>query len=674
MTKALTLALAHLKASGLDAEDMKRAGMEPLDAKQTEARYKGRKVCSLLIRYYTADGKLRKDVERIRLLEDQPGAFGELPEKPLRYIQSEGSPPAAYFPKGTPVDWPAVLAAKTPILISEGEKKALVACKHGIPCIGLGGVSNWRTAKLGWSLLPELAAINWDQRPVVICFDSDAAKNPNVSGQLGSLVTELASRGARPSVAELPEVEEGKKCGLDDFIVARGIDAFKDVLNLSQEDELTTKLWEFNKRFAYIIYPGLIYEDKTGYHYEPGKFQNATFANVTATKKIVTDDGVRSKIVPVAEEWIKFGLRRQYAALTYAPGRERVVSGDLNIWNGWAIEPKKGDLSPWHKLLDRLFQGADEASRKWFERWCLWPIAHPGAKMINAVGIWSRVHGVGKSSVGDIMERIYGEAYRMITQKEFEGNFNEWAKHRQFVMVDDISAFDSRHKADILKSLISRKTYTVNIKYVPEYKLPEIINYYLTSNHADSFYLEDEDRRFFIHEVVAPKMTMKESEALYKWRDGDGPAALLHYAQDGYDFGGFNPYDAPPKTLAKSEMIRAGKGELDGWIADLLEQPDAWLQLGRMAMSRDIWTSAELLALFEPHCKGRPQTSVHMGMRLRAAGVPYAAGGALIRAGDHAERFFIVRDRKRWTSAPTSEIVKHIRDCRTKESGGKGKF
>jgi hypothetical protein len=40
------------------------------------------------------------------------------------------------------------------------------------------------------------------------------------------------------------------------------------------------------------------------------------------------------------------------------------------------------------------------------------------------------------------------------------------------------------------------------------------VNYYLTSNHADALFLEDEDRRFFVHEVMVNPLMMSSTQPM----------------------------------------------------------------------------------------------------------------------------------------------------------------
>lgn len=670
--KPKQLAATKLDTSALDLDDAKELGIEILSPTKTKQLFPMHAAAALKFNYYDANGKLRKDIYRVRLLEVVPGAFGEVPDKPLRYLQPPDSVPGVYFPRS--VNWAEILNdTNETIIITEGELKAACACKFGFPTIGLGGVWSWRSNKLGWGFLPELELIEWVERDVVIVFDSDATTNPGVSSAIAALVNELDRRGAMPRVAELPDVDQLKKTGLDDYLVVEGSERFSEVLEAAECDDLATQLWQFNARFSVILDPGVVHDDEKGFLYSPEKFRSYLFANIWADKQVPSPDGTRIKHVKVATEWLDWPLRKQYNHLTYQPGQPKIIDDHvINEWQGWGVKATKNTIKPWAGLLNHLFTGAGAPIRQWFECWCLWPLRHPGTKLLSATGIWSRPQGVGKSLVGFTLGRLYGDNYSLISQRELESDFNSWAAKKQFVMIDDISAHDSRSKADILKKMITQEELQVNIKYMPTYVLPDVINYYLTSNRSNAFFIEDQDRRFFIHEVTVEKLAPEFYTKYHTWLNGVGPAALLYHALHDFDFGTFSPFLPPPVTEAKLDMIDSVRTELDLWLVELRNDPAAKLRLGSMRLERDLWTSAELVELFEQHRKGKACPPNTMGLRLREY-FKRAADGNTIRPNDRSERFYIIRNETKWLGATRNQLKKHIQDHRERERGSSGK-
>jgi putative DNA primase/helicase len=156
--------------------------------------------------------------------------------KKIKYESPAGTPARAYFPPNTRH---VVLAdPKIPLLVTEGEKKALCADQHGIPTIGLGGVWSWQVKRekdedgksdAPRELIPDLRAVAWAGREVVICFDWDIVDKPLIQFAEWYLAEQLKSHGATVRTARIPEPLSGKG-GLDDLVVAKGIDSLREVL------------------------------------------------------------------------------------------------------------------------------------------------------------------------------------------------------------------------------------------------------------------------------------------------------------------------------------------------------------------------------------------------------------------------------------------------------------
>src|SRR5882757_9663931 len=165
----LAAALADLARSGLDKADFKKLRLEVLDRDDTED-YVGEPRASYRIPYFAADGKVIA-YSRVRFLENGKGRFARA-NGAHRYSQPANSAPHVYLPPY--IDWQAVgKDTDQTIVFTEGEKKAAIACKMGIPTIALGGVWSFKSEKRDWEMLPELQQINWKGRRVEICYDSD---------------------------------------------------------------------------------------------------------------------------------------------------------------------------------------------------------------------------------------------------------------------------------------------------------------------------------------------------------------------------------------------------------------------------------------------------------------------------------------------------------------------
>ena len=225
--KALALGEAKLKTSGLTLDDARQLGISCLGALGTASLHPAfKQLCSLRLDYLDHHGQPLPDwpgakpFYRLRYLET-PTDFSAITEKkPIRYVQEPNTAPVAYYPNNQ--NWTDLISdVNQPLILTEGELKAAKACKEGFPTIGLGGVYNWRSHKLGLTWLPSLDVIQWLKRNVYICFDSDYKTNPMVCAALRELAEELHRRGSFVYLINLPQLHGFEKVGLDDFLVQR---------------------------------------------------------------------------------------------------------------------------------------------------------------------------------------------------------------------------------------------------------------------------------------------------------------------------------------------------------------------------------------------------------------------------------------------------------------------
>lgn len=678
---------AKLSSSGLTLDDAGILRIEPLDPASTSALHSSFKPLSGLLLSYLDPAKrplpdwpAGEPFYRVRYLEVGSG-FADLAEKkPPRYVQLPNTAPVAYYPANE--DWEAIIGDPgIPIILTEGELKAAKACKEGFPTIGLGGVYNWRSNKLGLTWLPSLDFVAWLRRNVYICFDSDMSTNPLVLGALKELADALHQRGAFVYLVTLPQLEDLDKVGLDDFLVHAGTNAADQLHELLHQAEplgLTGVLFELNQRYAYVRHPGLVFDQLTREKVSPGPFKEHLEATKRYQERQVNKDGsISYKAVSAAAAWLTWPLRHVVDRLTYAPGAGTYLDEGpehrYNLWPGWGIAPKKGCIKRFLKLVDHLFTGADPGAKEWFLRWCAYPLQHPGTKMFSSVVIYGIKHGTGKSLIGYTLGRIYGKNFTEITQQDLHGTFNEWAECKQFVMGDDVTGSDKRQEADFLKKMITQKTLRVNMKFLPTYVVPDCINYYFTSNQPDAFFLEDDDRRFFIHEVLVGSLPMDFYVDYEQWLETGGAEAVFDYLLH-LDLTDFNPSARAFETMAKARMIADGQSDLGSWVRGLLATPDAVLRIGEVKLRSDLYTSKELLALYDS--EGRTKTTANgLGRELRRAGVVPILGGRPIKLPDGSQgRYYAVRNSDQWLTATTTDVLKHLSAATGKPTRGGGKY
>ena len=578
---------ADLARSGLTDDDAEIMGIEDVSAAWCEehldiprAAYK--------ITYYDATGKpidnppfYRTRFTQFTKAQRVAGKVYTLDE--LRYSQPAGSRPYPYLSRR--VDWQRLLNDPAiPLTFTEGEKKAEVACKAGINCIGLGGVWNFKSAGRGWALLPELRNAAWTKRRVEICYDSDVMTKREVFAALMELTSQLVERGADVYFIYLTPRGNEKKIGLDDFLFAYGLPEYN--LLPREPSSLSQAFQTLNRRSCYLTSVGMFWD------FEARVMMTEGHARLTLSPlaKILTQKGngqnARMVEVPAFEDWVKSPVRMNAFGLTYEPGNLVTITDEakINLWVAPEVRSKRGAVKKWLDFVHYVFRTPEQA--EWFLKWLAYPIQHHGTKLYQAVYVWGPGQGIGKSFVvTPLMDHIYGsDNFSRITNDTISSAFNGELANKQFALLDECFLAGSHDRQNLmskLKDMVTREKTTVNAKYQKPYVVRDCINYYITSNHEESIPLDPEDRRIFV--VRAPDKPLAESEyrELDQWlrdpddekRPGSGVPAVLYHLQYKIDCRDFNPKGAALVTEARDGVIAAGMNYAQEFSYRLAKQP-----------------------------------------------------------------------------------------------------
>lgn len=190
-----------------------------------------------------------------RLRRDHPEIEFDRDGKPkprAKYLSPPGRGNLLYFVPGTLPEW--LQDPTMPVVMTEGEKKCLVLWRLAwekagdaserpvfLP-VGLPGVWNWRGNR-GKTVgpdgsrvnvkgpIPDLDRITWQDRKVTVAFDSNVRDNPHVAAARRALTEELRRRGARVHWLTWPEDTPAEVNGVDDLVVAWGMERVADLLD-----------------------------------------------------------------------------------------------------------------------------------------------------------------------------------------------------------------------------------------------------------------------------------------------------------------------------------------------------------------------------------------------------------------------------------------------------------
>lgn len=174
-----------------------------------------------------------------------------------KYIRPKGSRNRLYFPPRLRADSAFREDVNTPLVITEGEKKALCAESAGLACVAISGVDNWSKKRAAGGrrreLVDDFECLALKGRAVVICFDDDRVTNMAIRRAENDLAEALVRAGAQVKIARLGSrlsLPGGSltdaKCGLDDFVVRHGYGALAQLVKEARpfKGETPASGWE----------------------------------------------------------------------------------------------------------------------------------------------------------------------------------------------------------------------------------------------------------------------------------------------------------------------------------------------------------------------------------------------------------------------------------------------
>jgi hypothetical protein len=639
----------YLLARGVPQEVTRACGIQFKGPQELSKFAGGNGRCGIVFQYHDVH-RQPVDYATVRWIDKRGGFVVVGGRNHIKLSAPAGRVPKPYFPLIN--DWSKVEPG-TRVYFHESALKAINGAILGKFSVGLNGVWGFCSQTRNVALLPEIEQLPWRElqlQPVIV-FDSNWRNNTQVSLAINRLAGALLHRvpGIAPPVhLPLPPRNEETDWGFDDARVVMGDEWARTYLDGDgvpvDASPRNAALVEVNSEVVWVHEVSRIVHMDEGHQFSPAIFKHGAYANRVVFE---TAENGQARAVSVADSWLKWNRRNEVHRLVYEPGQERLRAPHwFNMWKGMGCEPSEGDVAPFLEVLDNNI--ADPAMRQWLCRWLAYPLQNLGAKLLtNAVLVGPP--GTGKSWLCELMGHIYGDNYIEIGREQLESNFNSVYHTKQFVNINEVTRSSSRERSlsanNKLKQLTTSPTLVVNKKNEAEWTCTNHVNIIITTNYADGLFLDEKDRRSAVLDW-RPKVDHRNDRAywerLYKWRDGEGAAALYHWLLS-LDLSGFDAAGWAPHTDAKEDMIESARMGWEVWIMELAKAPDLYLPPDWAG--REIFTNKELRTL----CAVQLETEVErignisFGTQLKAH-FPKANWGRKVKPHDGIpETYYVVR-------------------------------
>lgn len=294
--------------------------------------------------------------------------------------------------------------------------------------------------------------------------------------------------------------------------------------------------------------------------------------NCYMNRKVVVGESADGEPVskPMGEWWLKHTFRRQYERVTFEPGKE--TPGALNLWQGFDVQPKKGDWSLMRRHIEDVLASGNADHAEYILRWAAHAVQHPGRPSEVALVLMGG-RGVGKGVFGRAMCRIHGQHGLHITSPErLVGRFNSHLQDCCLLFADEAYWPGNPSHLGTLKGLITEPTLAIEQKGIDVTNMPNRLSVIMASNEDWVVPAGMDERRFAVF-AVSDRHQKDEAyfKALFGQLQSGGLAAML-YDLLAMDLGRWHPRLNVPQTEALLDQKMRSLSPVEQWYDDLLER------------------------------------------------------------------------------------------------------
>ena len=383
-----------------------------------------------------------------------------------------------------------------------------------------------------------------------------------------------STKGKR--VVTVGSLRQGDVAEADDFDIVP-----EDVVAEAKEDVRNKKKKSKNDAIDFLV-DRLVFVNNSERYFDTKRHRLITTDNTIDhmfRSVMPKKDGRRINPVNLLKDTDK---KRHVDALGFMPGGKTIFEFDGSTYaNNWMddgisdLEPTEEEVELIEWLLERI---DDKKYRKYLTQFYGHVVQHPSVKINSAPLIWSAIEGNGKNTLlKNIPECLVGKRYsKDVDKKLLNSDFNDFlagAHHISFPEFRALARGDRSEIVDRLKPWITDSTVAMNPKGLPSYTMPNYFFITASSNKSDAALINDNDRRWAVHELKAPAMTKEEIDRVHTnfFKTSRAAGVLRHYFRR-VDLTGFNPGAKAPRTKDHNEMVKASASSEEQLLKTLWEE------------------------------------------------------------------------------------------------------
>ncbi len=201
----------------------------------------------------------------------------------------------------------------------------------------------------------------------------------------------------------------------------------------------------------------------------------------------------------------------------------------VNVWQGYNIEPTKGDVSKYLELFDQMIP---PDIRDWVHDWFADLIQNTGIKPPTAL-VFQGPEGTGKNTLIDVFRSMFKEhnTTHFVSTEQFVSRFNKHLARSVLAVVNEAVWAGNHKHASILKGYVSEDKFELEEKNIKSFQVRNCTRFVVMTNDEWSIPAERTARRFCVCKIDKARPSSdpwwKDTRRILK--DKSTIAAVMHW-------------------------------------------------------------------------------------------------------------------------------------------------
>jgi len=292
-------------------------------------------------------------------------------------------------------------------------------------------------------------------------------------------------------------------------------------------------LW-FNERYASLEIEGdycvIRIKDRSVYSVEKFKQSLAHMTRAQGNRQMSLAEGW---LADEGRRHFPFGVIFDPSSPPTAYDPESPSQPDrFNLFRGFPVDPIEGDVAPFLDFTLNTICNGDKNLFEYVMAWLANIIQDPTKKPGTAL-VLRGDQGIGKGFFASCLGAVLGYHYLEVNDPVYlVGRFTHHLRDKLVIYADE-GSFSGRKATDKLKNMITSEQVLIEQKFRTPYNVDNFMRIIISGNHERLIAASHDERRYCVLDVSQRrKGDWAYWGEMFKWRDNEGAAALLHYLQE----------------------------------------------------------------------------------------------------------------------------------------------